>query len=256
MMTRRSVQELRDWCLSRDYKLDDDEVRMLASDPRVSVQRLASKVLRSREVRAVDEHMLTIERSLWTSGYTRILGMDEVGRGSLAGPVCVGGVIFSFDGKVPSGIRDSKSLSPGSRAAQVPHIIAAAVTQRVVCRDSGFVDRYGIIAAIADCQRQIITDLEPDYLLLDGFALPVSSLPQQAMEKGDSKSASIAAASILAKEHRDQIMRNLCPDYPEYCFSQNKGYGSSAHIEAVRKFGPCAIHRMSFLQGVLGNDTE
>jgi ribonuclease HII len=242
--------------MEKDYCLTESEVGLLSSDPRAAVRRLAQRALRARESRNEDERMLALERSMWGLGFKRILGMDEVGRGALAGSVCVGGVIFAVNGMVPAGVRDSKSLSPAQRAALVPRIVAAAIAHRVVCRDNSFVDSNGINAAIEDCQQQIIDELKPDYLLLDGFALSVSALPQQAMAKGDSKSVTIAAASILAKEHRDAVMKRLCPVYPAYDFSQNKGYGSSTHIDAVREHGPCAIHRLSFLQGVLGSVKE
>ena len=203
-----------------------------------------------------DESMMRIERSLWDIGYVRVLGMDEVGRGSLAGPVCVGGVILPPHVTAPGGIRDSKTLSAARRQALSPAIVSASIAHSVACRDSAFVDRHGINAAIQDCQHEIISALKPDYLLLDGFSLPGSPLPQQAITRGDSKSVSIAAASILAKVHRDGLMTAICPVFPQYAFSQNKGYGSKAHISSIREFGPCAEHRLSFLRGVMTHASQ
>lgn len=250
MRTRRTAQEIALWCASRDFQLDDDELSVLSADPRKSVRRLAERVLKERASSATDHSMLCEEHELWRLGYSRVLGMDEVGRGSLAGPVCVGGVIFAPDCIVPGGVRDSKSLSAARREALAPDISSAALAHAVVCLDNTCVDRLGITAAIEECQRQIIARLKPDFLLLDGFPMPSSTLPQKAMHKGDSKSVSIAAASILAKVHRDQIMKDLCPLFQGYGFSENKGYGSKNHIQAIRELGPCGIHRTSFIKGV------
>lgn len=195
--------------------------------------------------------MRVMEDALWAGGYRRILGMDEVGRGALAGPVTVAGVIFSPGAHLP-GIRDSKAQSATRRSQADGVIRSAAVSYALASRDQDYIDQWGIIAAVKSCQMEIITKLAPDYLLLDAFALPEAHLPQTATVRGDSKSFTIAAASIVAKVYRDNFMTLIDDGYRHYGFAANKGYGTAQHRQALRQHGACALHRSSFL-GFLGD---
>jgi len=197
-----------------------------------------------------DLAMRELEQSLWAKGFHRVLGMDEVGRGALAGPVTVGGVIFT-SGRLVPGVRDSKSLRKDKRAILDQDIRRVAQSFATASRDQDYIDRLGIVAAVKACQLEIIEKLLPDYLLLDAFALPEVHLPQTALVRGDSKSLSIAAASIVAKVSRDAYMTDVDALHRQYGFAANKGYGTAKHREAILKFGSCDLHRRSFL-GSLG----
>ena len=194
--------------------------------------------------------MLRLENKYWSQGYRRIVGMDEVGRGALAGPVTVGGVIWR-QGVAGEGIRDSKSLSPRQRDRLASYITTSACAYAIVSRDQYFIDAHGIVEAIYSCQEEIVARLEPDVLLLDGFKFPRAhpSLVQEAIVKGDQISLSIAAASIIAKVERDKVMCDLDNRYPGFGLGAHKGYGTKSHYAALALYGPCALHRGSFLTG-------
>jgi len=195
---------------------------------------------------ALHTTLLAHESALWAQGYKRILGMDEVGRGSLAGPVMVAGVILPPGVKL-FGVNDSKKLTAKERSIYADNIRTAAISLAVAARDGTYIDEHGIVAAIESCQLEIIERLLPDYLLLDAFALPQVNLPQQALVKGDQKSLSIAAASIIAKVTRDAYMCCLDRDYPHYGLAANMGYGTAKHRAALQQHGASALHRQSFL---------
>lgn len=192
--------------------------------------------------------MLRLENKYWSQGYRRIVGMDEVGRGALAGPVTVGGVIWR-QGVAGEGIRDSKALSPRERDRLSAYITTSACAYAIVSRDQYFIDAHGIVEAIYSCQEEIVARLEPDVLLLDAFNFPRAhpSLVQEAIVKGDRLSLSIAAASIIAKVERDRVMCDLDNHYPGFGLSAHKGYGTKRHYAALALYGPCALHRGSFL---------
>ncbi len=191
--------------------------------------------------------MTTIEAGLLAKGFRMIAGVDEAGRGPLAGPVVAAAVVFE-KGKYPSGIRDSKQLSPKLRDELFYKICekASAVGVGIVNEDT--IDRINILQAAHMAMLKSIASLEakPDFVLIDGILAPRSGFPQKAVVSGDSKSISIAAASIIAKVSRDRIMVELDARFPEYGFSGHKGYGTKAHMESLKKFGPCRIHRKSF----------
>lgn len=166
--------------------------------------------------------MLHLENKFWSQGYRRVLGMDEVGRGALAGPVTVGGVIWrvslSFqwrEGVTDGGIRDSKALTPPARERLARFIMAEAEAYAISSRDQSHIDEFGIVHAVQSCQHEIVAKLAPDVLLLDAFALPNCNptIVQQAIVRGDQLSLSIAAASIIAKVARDRYMCELDPQY-------------------------------------------
>lgn len=250
MFAHMSVEAIRGWVRDKADGLTPEDIRMLRTDPRKGVRELGEKLEREAEAKRLElarlNEMLTQEISLWEQGYKRVLGMDEVGRGPLAGPVTVAGVIWR-PGLFIEGVDDSKALTPKKRDELAPLIKAQAIAYAIASRDNNYIDEHGVIAAIQSCQREIIEALAPDYLLMDAFALPDCPIPQQAIIRGDSKCLSIAAASIIAKVHRDEIMAILDTSFPGYGFTSNKGYGCREHYDALFSLGPCAVHRKSYL---------
>lgn len=191
--------------------------------------------------------MYSYERDLWSSGLRLVAGFDEAGRGPLAGPVVAAAVILNPDDTI-EGLNDSKQLSPKQRAALEQEILRRAVAHVVVVLDEATIDRINIYQASKLAMLRASEQLEPtpQFLLTDAMPLPESGLPFLAIVKGDTLSASIAAASILAKEARDRIMRDYHQIYPEYGFDVHKGYPTPRHLEMLRRYGPCPIHRKTF----------
>lgn len=184
-------------------------------------------------------------------GYALIAGVDEVGRGCLAGPVVAGACILDLSKPLPEGLNDSKKLSEKKRFAIEELIRERAIAFAVGEVDAEEIDRINILQATKKAMKLAIAALDPppQFLLIDALNLDLP-LPQRGITKGDATSASIAAASIIAKNYRDRLMKELDSVYPEYGFAGHVGYGSKAHFEALRAHGPCAIHRKSF-RGVL-----
>ncbi len=190
------------------------------------------------------------EKRGWAQGHQVIAGLDEVGRGPLAGPVVAACVVLPTDFSW-EGIRDSKKLSERQRERAAIRIRAESVAIGIGQVDSEGIDRINILRATHEAMRQALMALPsgclPTLALVDG--LPIPNLPcpnQQAIVKGDNLSISIAAASIVAKVYRDHLMIAYAEQYPEYGFAGHKGYGSAMHLEALRQHGPCPIHRRSF----------
>lgn len=187
------------------------------------------------------------ERRLWAEGFTRIAGVDEAGRGPLAGPVVAAACILPQNHTYKN-INDSKLLTPEQRAILFQQITSTAI-YAVGIVDVETIDQINILQATFCAMKQAIASLpiQPDYLIIDGNQLPhIENIPTEAMIKGDSKSISIAAASIIAKETRDRIMEKYDAQWPNYGFKQHKGYATDQHMEAIYSFGPCPIHRKSF----------
>jgi ribonuclease HII len=187
------------------------------------------------------------ERGVYDRGYDRIAGVDEAGRGPLAGPVVSAAVILDRDAPI-DGLADSKTLSPRKRESLFTEIYARAVAVGIGIVDAIEIDRVNILQASLRAMAMAVANLRPrpDWLLIDGpFGIPVE-LPQTPIPKGDGLSASIAAASIVAKVSRDHLMARYHEDYPQYGFSRHKGYPTRAHRDALRQFGCCPIHRRSF----------
>ncbi len=190
------------------------------------------------------------ERKLWRQGCRFVAGVDEVGRGPLAGPVAAAAVIFppEFDATWLHQVRDSKKLSPKLREVLCQRIreIAVAVGIGMVSHED--IDDEGIVAATRLAMSYAIGQLSqpPDFLLIDAIALPELDIPQRHIIRGDARFLSIAAASIVAKVARDQLMTQLDSLYPEYGFARNKGYPTAEHLSRLRRFGPCPLHRRSF----------
>ncbi|MEW5988605.1 MAG: ribonuclease HII [Chloroflexota bacterium] len=186
-------------------------------------------------------------------GLRYVAGVDEAGRGALAGPVVAAAVILPLD--QPDllvrlgGVRDSKQLTPSQREQLYPLIVQCALAHGIGSRTAAEIDQLGIVRANQQAMGAAVSQLRPaaETLLIDGpHPLPACPLPQQAIVKGDSLSLSIAAASILAKVTRDRLMVALAAEYPQYGFERHKGYGTAAHRAALTQYGPCPFHRRSF----------
>ncbi|MFH1032445.1 MAG: ribonuclease HII [Chloroflexota bacterium] len=190
------------------------------------------------------------ERAFEAQGYRYIAGIDEVGRGALAGPVAAAAVILPADIDAPwlPLVRDSKELTPQKRQILSRHIKKVAITVGIGFVDSAVVDGQGIVKATRLAMKLAIRQLSPapEILLIDYFRLPGVKLPQKGVINGDSLCFSIACASIVAKVARDSLMKKLDRTYPGYRFARNKGYGTEEHIACLRRFGACPIHRLSF----------
>lgn len=191
------------------------------------------------------------EQQAISEGYLLVAGVDEVGRGCLAGPVVAGACILDLSKPLPAGLNDSKKLTEKKRLSIEEAIRENAVAFAVGEVDAEEIDRINILQATKKAMKIAIAALNPSpqFLLIDALNLDLP-IPQKGIIKGDATSVSIAAASIVAKNYRDRLMKDLDSVYPEYGFAGHVGYGSKAHFEALRRFGPCAIHRKSF-RGVL-----
>ena len=191
------------------------------------------------------------ERLLWQGGFRRVAGVDEAGRGALAGPVVAAAVIVAPENTAATvwgRVRDSKLLGPAQREALEPEIQAHALAWAVAAADAATVDRLGIAGATRLAMQQAIAALQPppDYLLVDWVRLPHLALPQHSQPKADRDIVSVAAASILAKVQRDRWMIALHEQYPQYGFAGHKGYGAATHLAALACWGACPEHRRSF----------
>lgn len=186
-------------------------------------------------------------------GYRLVCGVDEAGRGPLAGPVVAAAVILP-ENWVPTGLDDSKKLTKKRREALYEAITTHAVSFGIASVDHEEIDRINILNATFLAMRKAVEQLSPaaQYALIDGNALPAGlPCPALALIKGDQISASIAAASVLAKVTRDRWMEDIATQYPEYGFEKHKGYPTALHRQLVRQLGPCPIHRLSFLKKIL-----
>ncbi len=188
-----------------------------------------------------------LEKRLHRQGFHRVAGIDEVGRGPLAGPVVAAAVVFPV-GMELSGLMDSKKLTASRRESFSRVILSEALDFGIGCVQADEIDRINILQATFRAMMEAIQSLRipPDYLLIDGpYRLPLPTL-QCGIPKGDATCASIAAASIVAKVYRDRIMTEFDLVYPAYGFGKHKGYGTAAHCRAIELHGPCPIHRRSF----------
>lgn len=192
---------------------------------------------------------LDLEQTLWDKGYSYICGLDEVGRGSFAGPVCVGAVIFPKNCELISGVADSKLLKPEQRERLDKLIKESALCWAVSEISVTVINKVGIGKATQIAFRKSIKLLtkNPDFVLIDAFYIQhFNRKNQRPIKDGDKICASISAASIIAKVYRDKLMRKLSKKYPKYGFSKHKGYGTKAHQLAIKKYGLSKIHRTSF----------
>ncbi len=198
--------------------------------------------------------MLEYETIYAQQGFKRICGVDEAGRGPLAGPVCAAAVIFP-EGLVVEGIDDSKKLSEKKREKLFEIIKNEALSYSVAWASVQEIEEINILNAAMLAMKRAVEGLRvpADFALIDGNKKPPLSIPCTAIVKGDALSQSVGAASILAKVSRDRLMYSLAEKYPEYAFEKHKGYGTKLHVEALKKYGPCEIHRPSFLKKILGD---
>lgn len=194
-----------------------------------------------------------IEQSLQTPSRTLICGVDEAGRGPLAGPVCAAAVILPFGLEI-EGLNDSKKLTDKKRKALFDIIKKEAIAYGIALVDEKRIDEINILQATFEAMRQAVSQLSvtSQFVLVDGNQDPKLPIDAMTVVKGDARSANIAAASILAKVTRDMLMEELAETYPQYGFEVHKGYGTKKHYEALREFGPCEIHRMTFLRSFYG----
>ena len=192
--------------------------------------------------------MLEIENELYKKGYEYVAGVDEAGRGPLAGPVCAAAVIFP-QGVVIDGINDSKKLSEKKRDLLYDEIIEKALSYSIQFVEPEVIDEINIRQATSLAMHNAVKELSvsPSYVIIDGKDNIPYDIPYEYVIKGDAKSQTIAAASILAKVSRDRLMTALDEKYPEYGFKKHKGYGTALHIEAIQKYGITEIHRKSFM---------
>lgn len=200
-----------------------------------------------------EHNMWEIEQSYYAQGITCICGVDEAGRGPLAGPVCAAAVILPANLEIP-GLNDSKKLSDKRRRELYPVIMEQAIAYGIGLADHQEIDEINILQATFLAMERAMQNLavKPELALIDGNREKDFGVPVKTVVHGDSLSASIAAASVLAKVTRDDIMLQMAQEYPGYGFEIHKGYGTKAHYQALAELGPCSIHRMTFLKKLYG----
>ncbi len=220
-------------------------------DSRRGAQALVERALRKtaaieKERKRMDA-LFALRRSLFDSGYERVAGVDEVGVGPLAGPVVAAAVILPEDVTI-LGLDDSKKLRREQREKLALAIREQAISISIGCVPPVQIDRLNIYHAALEAMRLAVTGLNPppDYCLVDARTVPQIDTPQRAIVHGDAVDASIAAASIVAKVHRDALMHELDERYPGYGFGRHMGYGTALHLDALARLGPCEVHRRSF----------
>ena len=204
------------------------------------------ELLRLNEIKKIDE-------SVYNEGYEYICGIDEAGRGPLAGPVVVATVIMPKDSMI-EGVNDSKKVSEKKREKLYDLIIEEALSYSVAIIGHDVIDEINILNATKAGVTQVVDglDLKPDLIIIDALNhIDTRGIPYEPIIKGDAKCYNIAAASILAKVTRDRIMREWDSIYPQYGFAQHKGYGTAKHIQAIKEYGICSIHRKSFVKNFI-----
>ncbi len=251
----KSIAELKRELQCADLKEREKLLDALREDSRAGVRALVSKYEKEerklQEERARLHAMRMYEEKYAHLGY--VCGIDEVGRGPLAGPVMAAAVILPPDCEILY-LNDSKKLSEKRREILYDQIMEQAVAVGVGEVSHSRIDEINILQATYEAMRQAVAALSvaPQILLIDAVTIPDMEIMQEAIIKGDAKSVSIAAASIIAKVTRDRMMKRYHEQYPAYGFDKNKGYGSREHIEALRRHGPCDIHRRTFITHFVG----
>ena len=227
-------------------------LRRMEGDPRTSVRKICRLLRRRNETSRIERSrlrsLLRVERRLQGTGVSFIAGVDEVGIGPLAGPVVAAAVVFP-PGALIEGVDDSKRLRERERERLAPVISERALGVGIGLADVGEIDELNVYQAALLSMRRAIGNLPflPEHILVDARSIPGLDIPQSALKKGDQVSFSIAAASIVAKTHRDALMHKLDRRHPEYGFGRHKGYGTLEHQKAIRKHGLLPMHRKSFL---------
>ena len=247
----KTISEIKKELEAADALLREELLQVYKEDTRTGVISLVRRYEKEKEKLEKEkqrmEQMMVYERKYNHVGY--ICGIDEVGRGPLAGPVVAGAVILPEDCDI-LWINDSKQLSEKKREELYDVIMEKAVAVGVGYASPARIDEINILQATYEAMREAVSKLpvRPQILLNDAVTIPGIELPQVPIIKGDAKSASIAAASIIAKVTRDRLMVEYDKIMPEYGFASNKGYGAQVHIEALKKYGPSPIHRASFIK--------
>ena len=246
MCRQYTVAELETIFSSQD-EVDASFLAHCRLDSRKAVTRLVRRYERMQEEKKRICALYAYERMAWERGHGVVAGVDEAGRGPLAGPVSIAAVILPHDLYLPK-LNDSKKLSAKVREELFAEIQEKAVAVSSVLVDAKTIDRVNIYQATINGMYEAIFSLtqEPQEVLIDAVKLENLPMASQSIIRGDAKSASIAAASIVAKVTRDRLMDEYDKLYPAYGFARHKGYGTAEHIEALRKYGPCPIHRVSF----------
>lgn len=200
----------------------------------------------------MEKDWLKYENELLAKGYKYICGVDEAGRGPLAGPVCAATVILP-ENKIIEGVNDSKKLSEKKRELLFDIVKKEAIAYNIAFSSVEEIEEYNILNATMLAMKRAVEGLavKADYAIIDGNKTPDLKIPCESIVKGDANSMSIAAASILAKVSRDRLCYEYAEKYPEYMFDKHKGYGTKLHTEKIKEYGPCEIHRMSFLTKIL-----
>ncbi|MFD1124497.1 ribonuclease HII [Lentilactobacillus raoultii] len=248
-MTKPTIRQLR-VMLADVTTMDDQLLTTLRADPRKGVQQLVrSKINQLKKTqleKAAFRQRFKYEQAFWHQGINYIAGIDEVGRGPLAGPVVAAAVVLPRDFDLIT-VNDSKQLTPDSRAWLAPQIKREALAVGIGMVDNIGIDQLNIYEATRVAMKQAVEHLtlQPDELIVDAMTIDVP-IHQLRLIKGDAKSISVAAASIVAKVYRDTLMANYAKLYPAYDFDHNAGYGTPNHLAALKKFGPTPIHRKTF----------
>lgn len=251
----KSIQEIKEELQAASEAELPAFCQVYAQDARKGVQKLLAQAYRQQEKLQAERQRLAgmkgFERKYEHLG--AVCGIDEAGRGPFAGPVVAGAVILPKDCEILY-LNDSKQISEKKREKLYEEIMEKAVAVGVGYASPARIDEINILQATYEAMREAVSRLsvEPEILLNDAVTIPGITLPQVPIIKGDAKSVSIAAASIIAKVTRDRLMREYDKIIPEYGFASNKGYGSREHIEAIKKYGPSPIHRRTFIRNVLG----
>ena len=257
----KAIKEEVDKIDVKSYLYSEDLIKvinLLISDKRKNVQGLGNKIQREKdkiiaEIKRV-KAMYDFDKGF--GNYEYVAGVDEVGRGPLAGPIVACAVILDLnclEEDLILEINDSKKLSEKKREELAVIIKEKAINYYIAASSNREIDEKGIAYAnnkifLESCTK---LDLKPDLVLSDGYLVKNLNIPNKAVVKGDAKSASIAAASIVAKVYRDNLMKEYSEKYPHYAFEENAGYGTSKHIAGLKEVGPCEIHRLSFLKNIL-----
>ena len=244
-VSKITLQEME--CVLMSDDIDASFVTACKADSRKAAQRLVRRYERKQAERARVAALYKYENAAIAEGARYIAGVDEAGRGPLAGPVSVAAVILPNNLYLPK-LNDSKKLSSKVREELFEEIHAKAIAIGSALIDAKTIDRINIYQATINGMYESIFSLspQPQKVLIDAVKLDRLSIPSKSIIHGDAKSASIAAASIIAKVTRDHLMDAYDRQYPEYGFAQHKGYGTAAHLAALKKYGPCPIHRLSF----------
>ena len=248
-----TISEIVLWLEERQGEILPSDLHQLRRDVRVGAKQAVTKWERRQEHILSERERIrwlwTEERNLWRAGYQLVAGVDEAGRGPLAGPVVAAAVVFPQEVHI-AGMNDSKQLTAGRREELFAEILRQATAVGVAAMDHQSIDRMNILQATKQAMKTAVSGLDArvDFVLVDGNMLPAWDLPSRALIKGDGCCFSIAAASIVAKVTRDHLMTEYDRLFPQYGFAVHKGYPSPEHYLALMQHGPCPIHRITFLR--------